>query len=164
MIGALLAARFKPQYLFSRALCLVGGGCLTGMVIAEKYLWPLLGNGIFLVLTFSTMCLLIGLQWCHAMNPPHPRPGWGWGWLHSMGRHSYEIYLTHMFVVFSGVALFKSLGASMRWGMLWYVPMVLLCWLLGIAVARYFSVPCDRALRRLLLRHERLPSSAMMLP
>jgi peptidoglycan/LPS O-acetylase OafA/YrhL len=74
-----------------------------------------------------------------------------------MGSHSYEIYLTHMFVVFGGIALFRSIGGSDGQGLLWYVPIVLLCWLLGIAVARYFSVPCDRALRRFLLSHERLP-------
>ncbi|MGH8274281.1 MAG: hypothetical protein ACRES9_08540, partial [Gammaproteobacteria bacterium] len=78
--------------------------------------------------------------------------------------HSYEIYLTHMFVVFGGVALFRSLGIGMRWGLLWYVPIVLLCWLLGVIVARYFSVPLDRALRRFLLRRERLPTTLEAAP
>jgi peptidoglycan/LPS O-acetylase OafA/YrhL len=81
-----------------------------------------------------------------------------------MGRHSYEIYLTHMFAVFGGVALFNSLGGGMRWGLLWYVPIVLFCWLLGVVVARYFSVPSDRALREFLLRNEKLPSTALISP
>ncbi|MGH8274272.1 MAG: acyltransferase family protein, partial [Gammaproteobacteria bacterium] len=127
MVGALFATRFTPpRHVFSRALCIFGAVCLAGMLIAERYLWPVLGNGIFLLLTFSMMCLLIGLQWGRAAGPRRPSPGLGW--LRSMGRHSYEIYLTHMFVVFGGVALFRSLGIGMRWGLLWYVPIVLLCW------------------------------------
>ena len=72
-----------------------------------------------------------------------------------MGRHSYEIYLTHAFVVFGAVGLFRSLDASLRWGWLWYLPIMLFCWALGVIVARYFSVPCDRLLRAYLLRHEK---------
>lgn len=156
MIGAFVAASCKPpRHLFSSALYVFGVVCLATMLIAERFLWPALGNGIFLLLTFSTMCLLIGLQWGRAARSRQSWPGLGW--MRSMGRHSYEIYLTHMFVVFGGVALFKSLNIDMRWGLLWYIPIVLLCWLLGVVVARYFSVPCDRALRRFLLRHERLP-------
>lgn len=156
MIGALIAARLAPpRTVFSRALCVAGTVGVAGMLLLEGSLWPILGNGVFLLLTLSTMCLLVGLHWLRDTGLSHPWPGWSW--LCSMGRHSYEIYLTHMFVVFGGVAIFKNVDASARWGVLWYVPIVLLCWLLGIAVARYFSVPCDRALRRFLLRHERLP-------
>lgn len=162
MIGALIAARFTPpRGLFNLALCVLSALGLAGMMIAEKFLWPMLGNAIFLLLTFSTMCLLIGLHWLRGAGDRRPRPGLGW--LCSMGRHSYEMYLTHMFVVFGGVALFKSLGISMRWGCFWYGPIVLLCWLLGVVVARYFSVPCDRALRCLLLRHEWLSTVDVVL-
>lgn len=37
-------------------------------------------------------------------------------------------------------------------------------WLLGAVVARWFSVPCDRALRKFLLRHERLPVTPDAVP
>jgi peptidoglycan/LPS O-acetylase OafA/YrhL len=156
MIGALVAARFAPaRRTFSHALCAFGVAGLAGMLVLEDYLWHAMGNAVFLLLTFSTTCLLIGLHWLRETR--HPRPGRGLGWLRSMGRHSYEIYLTHMFVVFGAVALFRSIGAGMRWwGLPWYAAIVLLCWLLGVVVARWFSVPCDRALRRFLLRHESL--------
>jgi hypothetical protein len=35
----------------------------------------------------------------------------------------------------------------MTWGVLWNLPAVPLCWLLGAAVARWISVPCERWLR-----------------
>ncbi|MEO8958142.1 MAG: acyltransferase [Rudaea sp.] len=156
MIGALVAALFTPlRKVFSRALGVLGGVCLATMMIAEKYLWPVLGNAIFLLLTVSTMCLLVGLQWGQVEGAQRSWPGLGW--LRSMGQHSYEIYLTHMLVVFGGVAMFRNFGARLDSGFFWYAPIVLVCWLLGAVVARYFSVPCDLALRKFLLKHERMP-------
>jgi peptidoglycan/LPS O-acetylase OafA/YrhL len=163
MIGALFAARFKPSNrVFSHALCVFGVAGIAGMLSSEKHLWPVLGSGIFLLLTFSTMCLLIGLHWARTTGLQRPLPGFGW--LRSIGRHSYEIYLTHMFVVFGGVSIFRNLGIGIRWGWVWYLPIVLLCWLFGVLVARYFSVPCDRALRRFLLGYEKLSTTPHVEP
>ena len=82
------------------------------------------------------------------------RPLPGLGWLRSMGRYSYEIYLTHMFVVFALVGAFRAAGEDLRGGFWWHLPAVLSCWLLGALVARYFSDPCERALRRRWLERE----------
>ena len=163
VVGALVAVRFKPSNrVSSQAFCVFGVVGIAGMLSSERYLWPVLGNGIFLLLTFSTMCLLIGLRWARTTEAQRPMPGIGW--LRSMGRHSYEIYLTHMFVVFGGVAVFRNLAINMRWSWVSYPPIVLLCWLLGVVVARYFSVPCDRGLRKFLLRHEKLSTTRHVEP
>jgi len=153
MIGALVAARVKrPNLASSRTLTIAGGAGIVGMLTTERFVWPAIGSWDVFLLTASAACLLIGLQWRRDAWPSRPWPGLGW--LRSMGRHSYEIYLTHMFVVFGAVALFRGLGASPHWGWAWYLPVILACWGLGVLVARYFSVPCDRALRTYLLRHE----------
>jgi peptidoglycan/LPS O-acetylase OafA/YrhL len=79
------------------------------------------------------------------------------GWLRSFGRLSYEIYLTHMFVVYSIVQVFGATGGNKWRGWLWYVPTVGLSWVLGWLVARYISGPSERAVRGRLLgqRNER---------
>src|SRR5205823_3219242 len=71
----------------------------------------------------------------------------GAGWLQSFGRLSYECYLTHMFVVFAVVRVWRATGGDLPSGYVWYVPAVAVSWALGAAVARWFSVPCERALR-----------------
>lgn len=151
VLGALIARHFRPsrQWVVRLLLTLGAVGLATGL-LAERYVWVVLGEGFMLVLTISAACLVIGMHWSQAINPR--RPSRGLDWLRSFGFHSYEIYLTHMFVVLGAVALFKATSATLRFGYLWYVPAILLSWLLGMVVARYISIPSDRALRQQLLR------------
>lgn len=151
VLGALIATHLQPSRKWAvRLLFWIGlAGLATGL-LAERYVWSVFGQGFMLVLTLSTVCLVIGMYWGQALNPRPPMRTWGW--LRSLGFNSYEIYLTHMFVVFGMVALFKAGGAHLQFGYLWYAPAILLAWLLGMLVARYFSIPGDRALRNRLLR------------
>jgi len=65
-----------------------------------------------------------------------------------VGRRSYEIYLTHMFVVFSTVAVFKAMNADLAFVGVWYAAAAIVSIALGDAVARGFSFPMNRAIRR----------------
>jgi peptidoglycan/LPS O-acetylase OafA/YrhL len=73
----------------------------------------------------------------------------GTSWLQAVGRCSYEIYLTHMFVVFTFVAAFKLIAPQWQIYWAWYAVMVLASIALGYLVSRYFSEPANRALRKL---------------
>jgi peptidoglycan/LPS O-acetylase OafA/YrhL len=65
------------------------------------------------------------------------------------GRHSYEVYMTHEFLVIWGVQLFLKLDAHHHAGplILWFAGILLLTAPLGWVVARFFSEPLNRALR-----------------
>ena len=63
------------------------------------------------------------------------------------GRLSCECYLTHMFVVFAVVRVWRAADSDLRHGYLWYRPAVALSWALGAAVSRWFSVPAERGFR-----------------
>lgn len=67
--------------------------------------------------------------------------------IRAIGRCSYEIYLTHMFVVFATVALFRASGASLAYVGVWYAGAVAASVLLGAIVARGYSEPANAALR-----------------
>jgi peptidoglycan/LPS O-acetylase OafA/YrhL len=147
VIGALLAARWPaPSAGQVRALYAFGVIGLLASMLGGRWLWPLLHDGVMLLLTASAMSLLIACQ----ARPP--RPSRGFGWLRAWGRLSYEIYLSHMFVVFSVVRLYRVTDGDPRWGFLWYLLALPLCWLLGMAVERWLSLPCERWLRARLLR------------
>ena len=67
------------------------------------------------------------------------------------GRHSYEVYLTHMFVVLGLVQIFRDRGSPMQSAIYWYVAIILLSAALGAVTSRGFSEPMNRFLRQRLL-------------
>jgi len=65
-----------------------------------------------------------------------------------LGQYSYEVYLTHMFVVFTFFSLFLYVGQPMRLVLVLFVVTVLVAGVLGGLVASYYSEPMNRFLRR----------------
>lgn len=67
------------------------------------------------------------------------------------GRCSYEIYLTHMFIVFGSMQVFKALSSAAPTTKLpyftAYAVMLVLSVLLGYAIERWYSEPLNRRLR-----------------
>jgi peptidoglycan/LPS O-acetylase OafA/YrhL len=64
-----------------------------------------------------------------------------------LGQRSYEVYLTHMFVVFAFFATFVHYGNP-----IWAVPLLFIATIIATAavgdvVARFFSEPLNRAIR-----------------
>src|SRR4029077_16836827 len=64
-----------------------------------------------------------------------------------IGQYSYEVYLTHMFVVFGMFGLFLDLGKPMRLVPVLFVVTIVVAGALGAAVARFYSEPMNRYLR-----------------
>ncbi|HEX2330990.1 MAG TPA: hypothetical protein VHN74_19855, partial [Candidatus Angelobacter sp.] len=67
------------------------------------------------------------------------------------GRISYEVYLTHMLVVWPMVYAYRASGESANWQPLWFVAITVACGALGYAVARWYSEPVNARLRARLL-------------
>jgi peptidoglycan/LPS O-acetylase OafA/YrhL len=71
--------------------------------------------------------------------------GWWTAPVRWFGRHSYEVYMTHEFVVVWGTMLYIKLKRGPL--SLWFLGILLLTAPLGWLVARYFSEPMNRRLR-----------------
>lgn len=152
VLTAMLAARWTPRTtLLPRILLIVAGLGVPAVMLFEEQLWPFLHNGTLLVLVALTALLILAFHWLSALTPGWTIPGTAW--LCSFGRMSYEIYLTHMFVVLSVVELYKRFGGGPRWGLLWYVPAIAAAWALGWVVTRFFSTPVERVVRARLMPH-----------
>jgi peptidoglycan/LPS O-acetylase OafA/YrhL len=159
VLGALLASRWMPPRRTVNLLSWLGALGLVAVMLDGAALWHSLRDGYLLVLTVSTLCLLLASRQRPSLG--HGQPMRGLGWLRSWGRLSYEIYLSHMFVVFAVVRLFRLSGADYRWGLLWYLLALPSCWLLGAAVERWLSTPCERWLRRQLTTPARAEPTAL---
>ena len=69
------------------------------------------------------------------------------------GRRSYEIYLTHMFVIFALFGVFKSAGRPLGAVPMLFIGVIVISGLLGAFVARVFSEPMNCLLRLRLVNH-----------
>lgn len=146
VLAAWIAHRVPRPSGWLAIACLWGGVLgLLAVLCAGDVLWTLMADAELLVLTASSASLVLALHWRQTARARLVIPG-TW-WLRHIGGLSYEIYLTHMFVVFGVVRLFRAQGSEMRLAFLWYIPTLLLCWGLGYTVARWLSQPCERFLR-----------------
>lgn len=98
---------------------------------------------------------VLGLGTALVLVVCHSRPDWE-GYADSLpgrvlqwfGRHGYEVYLSHMFVVLVLVALLPAEGLVAAWVAPFYLLTVVLCGWLGHALAQYFSAPLNKRIRR----------------
>jgi peptidoglycan/LPS O-acetylase OafA/YrhL len=68
--------------------------------------------------------------------------------LRKLGQRSYEIYLTHIFLVIPLFSLFLLAGKPMRAIPALFLAVIALAPILGELVARLYSEPLNRTLRR----------------
>ncbi|MGQ0508780.1 MAG: acyltransferase family protein [Myxococcaceae bacterium] len=153
-VGVLTAfgvgSRGPPNSSAVRVAFFIGLVGMVAVLFLEKPLWRFLKDGTLLLLTASTGLWVAACHWIQARKPSPGSPALSW--LRSWGRLSYEIYLTHMFVVFGVLWAFHHFGSDMSLGYMWYLPALALTWLLGKAVERFISLPSERAFRKLIQR------------
>jgi peptidoglycan/LPS O-acetylase OafA/YrhL len=136
------------EYAYLACMDGIAFGCLAALAsrlmnMTRMHLRVALATGI--ALEFGVALMLIALA--HGVGNIYLLKGTSW--LQSIGRCSYEIYLTHMFVVFTFVAAFKLVAPQWQIYWAWYAAMTIASVTLGYVVARWYSEPANRALRRL---------------
>jgi peptidoglycan/LPS O-acetylase OafA/YrhL len=98
--------------------------------MAHRYLHK---SGLYWLCFGASLILLAA----HA-HPPAPRRGLHW--LARMGALSYELYLSHMFIVLGAVALYRALlGKEQAWTVIVYLPVLVLCYALAVVLERISS-------------------------
>jgi peptidoglycan/LPS O-acetylase OafA/YrhL len=144
-LTALLVARTR----FSRPGlgALAGGG--AALVIFSlgfsrlAYRWGLSSRGLDMtVLALGTCAFIAASAQSEWRSPRILSP------LLKIGQYSYEIYLTHMFVVFAAFSLFVSAGQPMHQVPVLFGVVILLSGVLGWLVASVYSEPMNRRLRQ----------------
>jgi peptidoglycan/LPS O-acetylase OafA/YrhL len=159
------------EYSYLGGMDAIALGCLTALFVARfrcsrPVLWALGAAGTVLV-TFVLAFSLLAYQWglghyglemtvlaigtclCIVVFAQTtwraPRVLWP---LLRTGQYSYEIYLTHMFVVFGVFTIFVNAGRQMRLVAVLFIAVVLVSVVLGATVAELFSEPINHLLRK----------------
>jgi peptidoglycan/LPS O-acetylase OafA/YrhL len=159
------------EYSYLGGMDAIALGCLTALVLSKarlssrvRSLFRILGMALLvLILGFSNFVYRIGLPQtgldmtlvalgaCLIMASvalaPHRLPAIARPLLW-LGQRSYEIYLSHMFVVVGLFVLYLRLGAPSVGVPVLFIATVLVSALLGELVARCYSEPMNRTLRR----------------
>ena len=159
------------EYSYLGGMDAIALGCLTAIAssrntIARRVIWVLAGLGTVLVLFILVLsnqarawgltrcgldmtilaigsCMVIAAAAETRWKSPHVILP-----LITLGRRSYEVYLTHMFVVFTLFGLFKSAGLPLGAVPALFIGVILISGLLGELVARFYSEPMNRWIRQ----------------
>jgi peptidoglycan/LPS O-acetylase OafA/YrhL len=97
------------------------------------------------ILEAGTALMVIALQQRFDKNATRGR--WPTAILRWFGRNSYEVYLTHIFVMWPMVWAFFQFHQSINAAPLWFLAYTALAGVLGAMVARFYSEPLNRRLR-----------------
>jgi peptidoglycan/LPS O-acetylase OafA/YrhL len=143
-LTALIVSRTR----FSRsAIWILSGGGAAIMIASLVFSWQAysgwLGRtGLNITVLGAGTCMIIAViaqtQW---RSPRFFLP------LLRLGQYSYEVYLTHMFVVFGFFTLFLNAGKPMRLVPGLFTAVILFGGVLGAAMAKFYSEPLNRFLR-----------------
>jgi peptidoglycan/LPS O-acetylase OafA/YrhL len=146
-LAALISARLKPAKGILRIGLGIGVGLIV-LVICFRDLvsaWQLPASGLNItVLEIGVALTLLAV----ANDVGNRSLARFTGWIQFVGRSSYEIYLTHMFVVLGVMQLYKTIAPATPLFPAWYAAMLLLSIALGYAVARFYSEPANAAVRQ----------------
>ena len=105
--------------------------------------WGLVGSGLDMtILAIGTCMISAAAAQTRWTGPRIILP------LMKLGQRSYEVYLTHMFVVFALFGLFRSAGQALQIVPVLFFAGILVSGVLGELVARVYSEPMNRLIRR----------------
>lgn len=143
-----LTALFVSRTRFSRvALWSLNGFGIALLVLSlgfsvRLYSWGLGRSGLNMtIVAIGTSMIVAAAAQTEWRSPCVIEP------LLRLGQRSYEVYLTHMFVVFAFFQLFLTAGKPMRAVPALFVASILTSGVLGELVGRFYSEPMNRFLR-----------------
>ena len=143
-LTALLVSRKR----FSRGALRVLGGVGGALLIfslgfsLKALAWGLGRNGLNMTILAVGTCMVIVAAAQTEWRAPRV-----FGPLLKLGQRSYEVYLTHVFLVLGVFEVFVRMGKPMRLVPVLFGVVILLAGLLGEGVARFYSEPLNRLLR-----------------
>lgn len=148
-IAAVVAKRIEIKERELNFMKFFGWGLILFIVLFRflAYQWKLTEMGLNItVLAIGTSLVLITSQ--QDFMKERQTPSKITAWFRFYGKNSYEIYLTHMFVVLGLAPLFKIWNFSATWIPVLYLIVLAASGILGNTIARYFSNPLNYKIRK----------------
>jgi len=147
-IAAIVAKRIEIKKTYLIAIAISGWLMFLMIMILKKWVYNmgLCDAGLNItILAIGNALMLIWMQ--KRLTSGQQLPSRFTGALRFLGRNSYEIYLTHVFVVLLFVREYNAMKLSGEWAWVLYLSAIVISGILGYLVARYFSTPMNMFLR-----------------
>jgi peptidoglycan/LPS O-acetylase OafA/YrhL len=143
-LTALLLSRFRFSI---RALWMIGSIGVAFLILILSFsirvrTWGLARSGLDMtILAVGTCLVIIAVTQAKWRSPRFINP------VLNLGQRSYEVYLTHMFVVFGAFQVFIWGGKPMSAVPALFLLVIFISGLLGEVVARFYSEPMNQWIR-----------------
>lgn len=142
---ALLVRRVHFSRAVLQVLAALGAALIVSILVGLRFAYvPLIAkSGLDMtIIALGTCMVIIAAAQTRWHGPRWLAP------LLRLGQCSYEVYLTHMFVVFAFFAIFVKYGSPLWAVPLLFVVTVVVAGAAGDLLARFFSEPVNRMLRK----------------
>jgi len=147
-ISAIVSRRIKIKDVHLIIIALTGWLLFSVIMFLRKWVYSVGLTNIGLNVTFLSIGIALILIWMQKRYDSGQQTLSKFtGAIRFFGRNSYEIYLTHMFVVYIFVRIYLSLKLSGEWAWALYALIIIFSGALGSIVALYFSNPSNIKLR-----------------
>ncbi|HEX2869493.1 MAG TPA: acyltransferase [Ignavibacteriales bacterium] len=148
-IAALISRRIKIKKLSLIIISSAGWLLFILVMVFRKVVFALGLSEIGLNVTLLAIGTAIILIAMHKRYTSRHQPAYRLtAALSYLGRSSYEIYLTHMFIVLFFVQLYNMMKLSGEWAWALYVSAIIVSGIFGSVIAEYFSNPFNLYLRK----------------
>ena len=147
-LGCLTALFVARRPLARPALLAMGGAGIALLIFnlcfsIRAYNWELGRYGLNMTILALATCMVIAAAAQTKWRSPRVLAP-----ILLLGHRSYEVYLTHMFVVFGFFHLFLLAGKPMTAVPILFLTVIVFAGVLGEFVARFYSEPMNRRLRK----------------
>lgn len=145
---AILLKKIRPSKWLNWTFLIVGWSLVILTFVYKGFVYKSGLVDLGLNVTILSLGVSLILFWMHENHRSRKEKNYRiFSWLRNMGVYSYEIYLTHMFVIILGVQVFKSIGLNENWLVPYSLFLILLSYYLGKIAFHKFSEPLNVWLR-----------------
>lgn len=146
---AIIASKLTFTKRWNQAFLIIGWLMVVLIFVYKGFVYKLGIASIGLNVTILSIGVSLILLWMHENHRSGKEKNRRvYSWLRHMGIYSYEIYLTHMFVVILSASLFGKLELGVNWLIPFLVLSIVASYLLGKIIFKYFSEPINQKLRK----------------
>jgi len=148
-MSAIIASKLTFRKGVNWAFLIVGWLLVALIFVYKGFIYKSGIAGLGLNITILSVGVSLILLWMHANHLSGKEKNRRiYSWLRNMGIYSYEIYLSHMFVIILVAHLFKKYELSNNWLVPFLFLSIVLSYLLGKMIFMYFSEPINQWLRK----------------